>query len=391
MEDLFLNRDQKKIMMLLTEECNLNCVYCYEHFKDKKIMSFATAKRILDRFYSTTKAGDTVLIEVFGGEPFINFELIKAIDEYVINAYANRKTFFETTTNGTLVHNQIQKWLYERKERYIVSLSLDGTKEMHDRNRPFISGKGSYDSIDIGFFINTWSDCQAKLTMSEFTLPSLAQGIINLHELGFIVDATLSTGIDWNYKRNEETFIKELEKLVDYYVKYPDLKLCTMLNFDLRLVFSKLNKNLRFCGAGEMTTCFDLEGYAYPCQGFAPVSIGNDAENFKNYDVSKFDLESTNPCYDCKFFFLCANCYSANLVTTGCCHLVDINLCYSYRLCILASAKIYFGRIKRKKSLTENDRLILKAISVIQNEIVNQNSPLYGVKGHVCNPKKRCH
>ena len=157
--------------------------------------------------------------------------------------------------------------------------------------------------------------------MSEYTLPSLAEGIINLYKLGFFADATLSTGVDWNYSKNEELFVRELEKLVDYYTDNPDIKLCTMLDYDLRLVFSKLNKKLRFCGAGEMTACYDIDGNVYPCQGFAPVSIGEQAENFKNYDASKFDLIKENPCYDCKFFFLCANCYSANLVTTGCCHL----------------------------------------------------------------------
>lgn len=385
-----LNKDQKKIMLLLTEECNLSCVYCYEHFKKPRKMDFKTAKQILDKFYATTNAGDTVLIEVFGGEPFINFELIKLIDEYVTTEYSDRKNYFETTTNGTLVHGDVQKWLYERKERYMISLSLDGTREMHNKNRPFVSGKGSYDSIDIEFFLKTWPDCQAKLTMSEYTLPSLAEGIINLHELGFVADATLSTGIDWNYKNNEKVFINQLEILINYYVAHPEIELCTMLNFDLRLLFSKLNKSLRFCGAGEMTTCFDVEGNSYPCQGFAPVSLGTEAEKFKNYDISKFDLTSYNPCCGCKFFFLCANCYSANLATTGCCHLVDINLCYSYRLCILASAKIQFERIKIKTSLSENDRLILKAISIIQNEIENTDSPLLGVKHHVCDSNRRC-
>lgn len=385
-----MDKDQKKIMLLLTEECNLNCVYCYEEFKSPGKMTPSTAKKILDEFYKGTNSGDTVLIEVFGGEPFINFDLIKWIDAYVQDTYSDRRTFFETTTNGTLVHGTIQQWLYTRRDRYMVSLSLDGTKEMHDKNRPFLSGKGSYDSIDVDFFLNTWPHCQAKLTMSEFTLPSLAEGIINLHKLGFTADATLSTGTHWDYHKNEPLLVRELEKLVDFYVANPELELCTMLNFDLRLLFSKLDKNLRFCGAGEMTACFDLNGNKYPCQGFAPVSLGKEAEKFKDYDVAKFDLSPKNPCYDCKFFFLCANCYSANLSTTGCCHLVDINLCYAYRLCILASAKIQFERIRKKNSLSDDDRLVLKAISIIQTEIEQKDSPIKGVIGHVCDPAKRC-
>lgn len=386
-----MNKDQKKIMLLITEECNLKCVYCYEHFKSNRKMKFDTAKNILDDFYSLSRPGDTVLIEVFGGEPFTNFELIKKIDEYVMEVYGDRNTLFETTTNGTLVHGEIQEWLRVRKERYMVSLSLDGTEIMQNMNRPFLSGKGSYENIDINFFVNTWPACQAKLTMSEYTLPSLADGIINLYKLGFYPDATLSTGVNWNYSKNEKNFIRELEKLVQFYTDNPNIKLCTMLNYDLRLVFSKLNQKLRFCGAGEMTACYDIDGNVYPCQGFAPISIGKEAKKFKNYEVSKFDLVKENPCFDCKFFFLCANCYSANLITTGCCHLVDINLCYSYRLCILASAKIQFRRIKNKKTkLTEDDKLILKAISIIQEEISGSKSRLAGVTGHVCNKYARC-
>lgn len=52
-----MDKDQKKIMLLLTEECNLNCVYCYEHFKSKRKMSFDTARSILDNFYSSSKPG----------------------------------------------------------------------------------------------------------------------------------------------------------------------------------------------------------------------------------------------------------------------------------------------------------------------------------------------
>lgn len=75
MEDII--KVNKKAMLLVTEECNLNCVYCYEHYKNHSKMDFDTAKRILDKFYANTKTGDTVLIEIFGGEAFTNFPLIK--------------------------------------------------------------------------------------------------------------------------------------------------------------------------------------------------------------------------------------------------------------------------------------------------------------------------
>jgi len=380
----------KKIMILVSEECNLNCVYCYEHYKNHKKMDFDTAKKIIDKFYYSTVPGDTVLIEVFGGEAFTNFKLIKQIDDYVMNVYSDRNNLFETTTNGTLIHGEIQEWLKERKERYDVSLSLDGTKEMHNANRPLLSGKGSYDKIDIDFFLKTWDDAQAKLTVSNYTIPNLAEGVKYIHKLGFVCDATLSTGLKWEFEKYKDILTKELGKLIDYYTENPELKLCTMLNFDLRLVFSKLDKGYRFCGACELTTCYDMQGNQYPCQGFAAVSIGKDSEKFINYDEKKMDLSPDNPCVKCTFFFLCANCYSANYSTTGCTHHVDINLCKAYRLCILASSKIQFNRLMMKKSYTNDDRLILKAVEIIQKEVLEVESPLYGEKKHVCNTKNRC-
>lgn len=380
----------KKIMILVSEECNLNCVYCYEHFKNHKKMNFKMAKKIIDDFYDNTVSGDTVLIEVFGGEAFTNFELIKQIDDYVMKKYSDRINLFETTTNGTLIHGEIQEWLEERKDRYDISLSLDGTEKMHDANRPMLSGKGSFEKIDIDFFLRTWDEAQAKLTISNYTLPRLAEGIKYIHELGFVCDATMSTGMDWNYDDYKDIMVRELGKLIDYYTNNPELKLCTMLNYDLRLVFSKLNHGHRFCGACELTTCYDSKGNQYPCQGFAPVSLGKDAAKFINYDEKKMDLSLDNPCVKCKFFFLCANCYSANYCVTGCTHHVDVNLCKAYRLCILASSKIQFNRLKLKEQYTNDDRLTLKAIEIIQEEMSEFESPWLGEKKHVCNTKNRC-
>lgn len=381
---------RKKAMLLVSEECNLNCVYCYEKYKNPGRMSFETAKKILDDFYSETRSGDTTLIEVFGGEAFTNFALIKQIDDYVMSRYGDRTNLFETTTNGTLVHGKIQNWLRERKDRYDITVSLDGTREMQDANRPFLSGDGTFNSIDLDFFLDTWEDAQAKMTMSEKTLPKLAEGIIYIHELGFICDATLSTGIDWDFEKNRELFTEQLNILVKYYSENPDIKLCTMLNYDLRLVFSKLKKGHRFCGACELTTCYDIRGNKYPCQGFAPVSIGEKSELFRDYDESKLNLMPDNPCVKCQFFFMCANCYSANYVTTGCTHLVDVNLCEAYRLCILASSKIQFNRLLKKNVFSDDDRLVLKAIQVIQHIITTEESPLVTADGHVCDANNRC-
>lgn len=354
-------------MLLVSESCNLRCSYCYEHHKNSKKMTFDTAKVIIDNCLKDNRNESPVIIEVFGGEAFTNFKLIREIDEYLEKKYGHLDIKYETTTNGTLVHGEIKKWLRKRREKFLISLSLDGTKQMHNMNRKCVAGEGSFDHIDIDFFAKTWPGCPAKMTVSEETLPNLAEGIFFINKLGFKCDATLSIGVSWNRDKYIPVLIEQMNILVDYYTKNYDVQLCTMLNQDLRLVFTPIDADYRFCGAGVDMTCFDTEGRAYPCQGFAPVSIGEEAVNFLEFDEKQFRFDEDNSCKKCPLVRLCPNCYAANLQSTGNIQCVDPNLCEFYKICILASAKIQCNRILQKKELTRNDQLVLKAATYVQN------------------------
>ena len=362
---------EKRIMLLVSQKCNLNCVYCYEHHKNNADMSLSLAKKILDSELGKyeDRYEEPIIIELFGGEAFENFSLIKDIVEYISEKYSNLRIFYETTTNGTLIHGDIKRWLRNNREKFLISLSLDGTQEMHDKNRMFYNNIGSFKYIDINFFAETWPGCPAKMTVSKSTLPSLADGIKFLEHYGFKCDATISIGVDWSQKEDLKILSRELMKLVKYYSEDISKNLCTMLNFDFRLLFSSLDEDYRFCGAGLELICFDTEGNKYPCQGFAPISIGSRAADYKNFDERKFRFNEENMCKNCKFIKLCPNCYAANLQSTGNMQKVDKNLCSIYKICILASAKIQFNRIVSKKKFDKNDQLILKGISIIQNEL----------------------
>lgn len=363
---------RKRIMLLLTENCNLNCLYCYEHKKNSKRMSFDTAKQIIDQNLPNDAVEEPIIIEVFGGEVFANFSLLKEIYDYVQNNYSYLNIMYETTTNGTLVHGEIQEWLRERKEQFFIALSLDGTREMHDQNRVFPDGKGSFDKIDIDFFAKTWPGCPAKMTISEKTLPHFFDGILYLESMGFKCDATLAVGIDWDFEKNSPILIRELEKLIDYYIENEEKPLCTILNMDLRLIFTPIDNDYRFCGAGLDMTCYDTAGNEYPCQGFAPVSIGDKAMEYRGYNEKNFRFTESNMCRRCRWVRLCSNCYAANLQSTDDIQKVALNLCRFYKMCILASAKIQGIRLLKKEKLTHDDQLVLKAVSIIQDEMKNE-------------------
>ena len=76
------NRKTRYITLTITEGCNLNCSYCYENHKSKKMMSFETARAIIDREFNNCKYNE-ISLDFFGGEPFLYFDIIKQVDDYL--------------------------------------------------------------------------------------------------------------------------------------------------------------------------------------------------------------------------------------------------------------------------------------------------------------------
>lgn len=374
MEIINKNEKKKRVMLIITNVCNLKCEYCFEHEKNAHVMTFETAVRVIDEAFEDIADYAGGIVEVFGGEPFLNFELIRKIYNYVGEKYALYDVTFETTTNGTMVHGEIQEWLYERKEKWDIALSLDGTKEIHDLVRPMKNGSGSFDKIDKEFFLKTWSNCIAKMTINERTLPYLADSLKYVESLGFTSKCSLAIGMRWKGTNNEKILAQELSKLVNYYLEDDDKRLCLLLSFDLRLLFYPYNPCYRYCGVGGyQMICYDHIGNKYPCQGFSPISIGKDSEKFQNLDESSFELSDSNPCKECRFLRICNNCYSANFQASGDMQKQVPEQCLFNRMCMLASSKIRFHRLMNKglDNLTDDERLILKAIHIVQQEVMS--------------------
>lgn len=145
-----------QLILNVTENCNLRCKYCvfsgiYEGFRSHsfKRMSFDIAKNSVDRFIDhanslTEKSfSQSPVISFYGGEPLLEFDLVKKVVEYVKSKGFN--TLFNITTNGTLLNDEIIKFLVTNN--FMISVSLDGSKELHDKNRVFANGSGSYDVV----------------------------------------------------------------------------------------------------------------------------------------------------------------------------------------------------------------------------------------------------
>ena len=262
----------KYVSLIVTERCNLNCIYCYEKNKSDAMMDISTIECILGRefdlFLSDSKY-DLMEIQPFGGEPFANFPALKFIVDYIRNHPIEKTVRVFITTNGTLVHGHVQEWLLKNKDLVYCVVSLDGTREMHNINR-----SGSYDMIDFNFFLNNYSSQSVKMTVSPYTLSNLAKGIIHCHELGYNVDCNLAYGVDLSNKLFAPILERQLQILVDYYLDHPGIEPCSMLGKTITACRRDRVKSKKWCDAGTNVVCYDVCGHAYPCQFFLPMSIG---------------------------------------------------------------------------------------------------------------------
>ncbi|HJV66578.1 MAG TPA: geopeptide radical SAM maturase [Geomonas sp.] len=143
-------KDKYRAVAVLNLDCNLACDYCYEGgFRGDQYMSQATASLLVDRMLRDhISQGTEVNITFYGGEPLLSEDLIRFISEPLLEAAkAHGVSYsFDMVTNGTLLNRETALRLIPLGFRG-AKFTLDGPREIHNRQRPFASGSGSYDSI----------------------------------------------------------------------------------------------------------------------------------------------------------------------------------------------------------------------------------------------------
>lgn len=358
-----------QITLIIAECCNLACQYCYENHKENSFMSFSTAKKIIDKEMQSIQPDGNVQIEFFGGEPFLNFDLIRQVVDYVDEYYPG-KAEYNTTTNGTILNKDVKEWLRLHSHHFFASLSLDGTQQMHDKNRIFReSGVGSYTKIDQEFFLDTWHPAKVKMTISPNILNFLSEGVIELLQKGFEVDATLALGtVDWSDGGNVEILIQQLQKLISFYKSNPQYPTIRMLDIPAESVFNAQSQYTRYCGAGKNIHCYTGNELDWvPCQGFSKITIGDSAKDYIGVDFEEYS-EPEGICKSCKMTNLCQRCWGTNLAATGSIHTIDPWLCIVNRILILAGAKILYNRMIENVEFTDEYQRKLKAIQYILKE-----------------------
>lgn len=282
----------KTLVLHLANECNLRCTYCYagdgEYGAPQKYMSIETANQAIKFLMENSFGEKSVTIVLFGGEPFLNWKVLKHIVEHATEEGKKwgKKVNFSLTTNGTLLTDEQMKFLH--KYKIVTSVSMDGTKETHDKNRPMAFGQGSYDrtSKNVSKLIDTHTSAPigSRVTVVkgfeklETSLKHLLSK--GFYEVGFapVTETNKDLMLD-DDDLNE--LLRQFNELSDLYVEYAsrdeNLGFSNLTNL-LKELHTGANKAYG-CGAGLGFFAVSPDGGLFLCHRF------NENEQFRMGDI----------------------------------------------------------------------------------------------------------
>lgn len=339
---------RKTIMLLVTYKCNLHCSYCYEPKVNSFRMDADRAKCIIKEQMASLDDGyDSVEIQFMGGEPLLEFPLIKEVSEWLWSTpMEKRLVVLFAPTNGTLISDEMKCWFAANKERIHLGLSFDGDMEMQDINR-----SASFSHVDLDYFVTTWPDQSVKMTVSPETVGCLSKGVEFLHDRGFkYISADLAMGLSVGWTKNSlRVFRTEIGKLVDFYIERPELIPFSMLRLDILSVRNSKNRNGKTCSCGEDMVCVDWTGKTYACHLFSPVAVpvAKALEGNMRYDFKNHSQFTEGQCSKCVLNAICNHCYGMNYICSDDVSKPSPFSCSAFKLLFVANCRFRLSLAKK--------------------------------------------
>ena len=323
----------KALCLHIAHDCNLACQYCFaeegEYHGRRALMSFEVGKKALDFLIANSGNRRNLEVDFFGGEPLMNWEVVKQLVEYGRSKEKeyNKNFRFTMTTNGVLLNDEIMD--YCNREMSNVVLSLDGRKEVNDKMRPFRGGKGSFDLIVPKF---------QKFAEAVFNRDYYVRGTFTRHNLDFSKDVTefadlgfRSMSIEPVVAKPEEEYaireedlpqiMEEYDHLAEEYIKRKkEGRGFNFFHFNIDLNQGPcVAKRLSGCGSGTEYLAVTPWGDLYPCHQFVGQEeflLGNVDTGVTNERIrDEFKLcnvYAKDKCRDCFARFYCSGGCAAN-------------------------------------------------------------------------------
>jgi uncharacterized protein len=323
----------KAMCLHVTHDCNLRCKYCFAgqgvYGGEKKLMSQKVALSAIDFLIEKSEGRRNLEMDFFGGEPLMNFDVIKKTVEYgrSLEKKHNKVFRFTTTTNGVLLNEEIADFL--NREMNNVVLSLDGRRNVNDAMRPNAGGKGSYDSIVPKYrhFVTIRGD-KDYYVRGTFTKNNLdfTQDVLHMADLGFdqlsVEPVVSEPNLPFSIREDD------LPRVFDEYDHLAQIMLerkKTGKSFNFFHFMIDLDqgpcaiKRLRGCGCGNEYAAVDPNGDVYPCHQFVGQpewKMGSVLTGEYDLDIKDRFAHSTvydkSECRKCWAKFYCSGGCNAN-------------------------------------------------------------------------------
>lgn len=344
----YLSKKVQGVTLQVTQQCNLRCKYCVYSGKyatrghNAKFMTFDVAKTAIDFLFAHSSDILEPSIGFYGGEPLLNFSLIKKVIRYAKYKYDGKNISFVITTNGTIFDDEILSFF--NKENISIMISFDGPKELHDKNRIFASnGKGTYDTIikNINYIKEKYPKIYKYIAYNAVIDPSndlscFNDFIVNFSDIDTerispsVVADTMRIENDVIWPENffigsrYEDFLIFLSKLGRIQKRKIDSAMKTSFSQFKSIMYTTRNISHRLpesyhpagpCIPGARKLFVDTDGNFYPCERVSEVSehmiIGNTNEGFdlekieRLLNVGKVTEEECKKCWGLRF---CGQC-----------------------------------------------------------------------------------
>lgn len=396
--EVLLDRKIEKLILQLTQDCNFRCKYCIyseeinhkQRHHSKKRMSWDTAKAAID-FYGEHSIDSSLWhIGFYGGEPLLEFELLKQCVEYAESELKGKPLLFGITTNASLLKAPVVEYLEEHNVEVLIS--LDGSRETHDRNRVFSNGKGTYEVIRSNlseiqrrypqYFermrFNMVVDCDAGIQGYQGVLQDMKVD-------PDCVNATLIENTDEPIRLNSG-FIQDVE-----YMKFVSLyENAAKLSFTGNSLSTKPIKDAKHriethndlngmtavaypsgqCVPGKTRLFVNADGEFYPCERvnettamcIGSIDAGFNFEKIK--ELMNVALITANQCKNCWALHMCTSCIKLSDDGAGLSstvrqsHCAEIkNMAYEVLrniICLWECETIYADELKKIKKENKN-------------------------------------
>ena len=323
----------KALCLHIAHDCNLACRYCFaeegEYHGRRALMSFEVGKKALDFLIANSGNRRNLEVDFFGGEPLMNWDVVKQLVEYGRSKEEeyNKKFRFTLTTNGVLLNDEVMEFC--NREMGNVVLSLDGRPEVNDKMRPFRNGKGSYELIVPKF--QKFADSRNQnnyYVRGTFTRENLdfSQDVIHFADLGFkqmSIEPVVASPEEPYAIREEDLpkIMEEYDKLaVEYIKRQKEGRGFNFFHFMLDLNQGPcVAKRLSGCGSGTEYLAVTPWGDLYPCHQFVGEEkflLGNVDDGITNTEVRDeyklCNVYAKEKCRDCFARFYCSGGCAAN-------------------------------------------------------------------------------